>query len=76
MYLHLGEGEVIPSSEIIGIFDLDNISVSPRSREFLAAAEKRGKVRTVGRDIPRGVVVTADTVYLTQIGSGTLARRA
>ena len=70
----------MPSRDIIGIFDLDNISVGSRSREFLAAAEKRGEVSMVGYDIPKGVVITSspggNKVYLTQIGSGVLAKRA
>ena len=44
MYLHLGNETVIRQSDIIGIFDLDNSTVSTKTREFLANAQKNGQI--------------------------------
>ena len=41
MYLHLGNETIIRTKDIIGIFDLDSTTVSKRSRDYLAKAEKR-----------------------------------
>ena len=40
MYLHIGNGECIKIGDIIGIFDLENTSISKRTRDFLNKAEK------------------------------------
>ena len=40
MYLHLGMDKVITFDDIIGIFDLDTTTVSKRTRDYLAKAEK------------------------------------
>ena len=44
MYLHLGQGVMIPHDEIIGVFDLDNASDSKWTREFLRNAEEQSIV--------------------------------
>ena len=35
MYLHLGSSVVIPQSDVLGIFDLDNTTSSRITRDFL-----------------------------------------
>lgn len=81
MYLHLGQNEMIPAKNLIGIFDLDHASWSKRTREFLAAAEKEGVVLDICGDIPRSFVVCdhpyhPQIVYLSQLSSSTLQKRA
>ena len=38
MYIHLGNNVMLPTSDIIGIFDLENTSISKRTRDFLNKA--------------------------------------
>lgn len=80
MYLHLGKGTVVDTAGIIGIFDLDITSQSHITRKYLSAAEKAGEVINAAEDIPRSFVVYKDkyktAVYLSQIASATLLRRA
>ena len=40
MYLHLGQSTVVNVSDIVGIFDIDNTTVSKNTREYLSRAEK------------------------------------
>ena len=47
MYLHLGNNFVIPESDVIGIFDMDNTTISKHTRKLLNLAEKSGKVTAV-----------------------------
>ncbi len=79
MYIHLGNNVMLPTDEIIGIFDLENSTVSKRTRDFLAKAEKEGRVITVSYDLPRSFVVSEKNgdikVYISQISSQTLRRR-
>lgn len=81
MYLHLGQAVVVPEEEIIGVFDLDNASWSPRTRQFLERAEKEGRVVNAASDLPRSFVLRQkrdgkSTVYLSQLSSATLKGRA
>ncbi len=80
MYIHLGNNTMLPTNEIIGIFDLENASVSKRTRQFLTKAEKEGRVITISYDLPRSFVVAGKTakdikVYISQISSSTLLKR-
>ncbi len=80
MYIHLGNNTMLPTNEIIGIFDLENASVSKRTRQFLTKAEKEGRVITISYDLPRSFVVAGRTakdikVYISQISSSTLLKR-
>ncbi len=79
-YLHLGGNTVVRTRDVLGVFDLDNTSTSPRTREFLTAAERRGQVTGVGDDLPKSFVLCCEgektTVYLSQLSASTLQRRA
>ncbi|MCI9264126.1 MAG: DUF370 domain-containing protein [Oscillospiraceae bacterium] len=81
MYLHLGQAVVVPEGEIIGIFDLDNASWSPRTRQFLERAEREGRVVNAASDLPKSFVLRqkrdgSSAVYLSQLSSATLKGRA
>ena len=80
MYLHLGSSVVIPQSDVLGIFDLDNTTSSRITRDFLAQAQRAGQVVTVGDDLPKSFTLCRDpagriTVYLSQLSSATLLKR-
>ena len=80
MYLHLGQDVVVRTEEIIGIFDMDNATVSRASKRYLAMAEKAGRVVNITGELPKTFVVCGDkegkiTVYISQISSATLRKR-
>ncbi len=81
MYLHIGQETVVRADEVVGIFDLENTTISRSTREFLGEAEKHGHVISVCDDLPRSFVVCEDqqgekTVYISQISCATLRKRA
>ncbi len=76
MYLHLGQGEVVPEEEIIGIFDADNTTGSKITREFLSRAEKEGRIVPLFDDLPKAFAVCGEKIYLNQLGTATLSKRA
>ncbi|MDR1599352.1 MAG: DUF370 domain-containing protein [Oscillospiraceae bacterium] len=78
MYLHLGQNVVVPTGDIVGIFDLDNTTCSHATRDFLRQAEEAGRVVSVTDDVPRSFVVAdggGGQVYLTQLAAATLVKR-
>ena len=58
MYLHIGNGKTVRLENIVGIFDLDNATVSGISKRFITEAQKRGEVEYDYADLPRGFVLT------------------
>ena len=79
MYLHLGKGTIVNTSDIIAIMDLESSSMSPNTREFLKVIEEEGFVRNVSEEIPKTYVVCEvdgqSVVYVTNISSKALAGR-
>ena len=80
MYLHLGQNTVVDTEQLLGVFDLDNATVSKHTRDILARAQKEGRVVNVSMELPKSFVVCRDkegeTVYLSQLSSATLLRRS
>lgn len=82
MYLHIGGVYMIQSSSIVGIFDLDNTSVSIRTREFLASMQKNNKIVNACEEtaLPKSFVLCSDKNreigYLSQLAPATLFKRA
>ena len=80
MYLHLGQNTVVRDREIIGIFDLDITSQSPRTRRYLNTAQRRGEVVAVTQELPKSFVVTGrrgrQRVFISQLSTATLLRRS
>lgn len=81
MYIHLGQGTVVKTSEIVGIFDLDSTTVSKHTRKFLNSAEKMGEVITVSYELPKSFAVCQkkgekQRVYISQLATSTLFKRS
>ena len=78
MYLHLGQETLVNTKNIIGVFDLDTTTLSHKTREFLARAQREKQVVNVSEELPKSFVVTQEktqTVYITQMAPATLKKR-
>lgn len=81
MFLHLGENTVITTDEIIGIFDLDNTTVSKATRDYLSIMQKNKKIIDVSYDLPKSFVLCQkketgeNVVYISPISTQTLLKR-
>ncbi len=79
MYISIGSDFSVRDRCIIGIFDLDNSTVSKHTRNFLTQAEKQGEVIDVSGDLPKSYVITEEfglqRVYLSQYSSAVLEKR-
>ena len=80
MYLHLGNDVVVDMNTVIGIFDMDNTTVSYQTRNFLAKAQKDGIIIDVSEDLPKSFIITESggktCVYISSLASRTLYGRA
>ncbi len=80
MYLHLGNDVVVDQKTVVGIFDMDNTTVAPQTRDFLAKAQADGCVIDVTEDLPKSFIVThkkgETRVYISSLASRTLYGRA
>ena len=80
MYLYLGQECVVCTKDIIGIFDLDNTTVSKITRDMLHKAEQNGEVVTIMGDLPKSYVVCSEkkdtqNIYISPVTPTTLTRR-
>lgn len=76
MYLHIGGDFLLRSEDIIGIFDIENTSISKITKEFLKESELRKKVITTSYDLPRSYILDKEEkVYISPISPATLVKR-
>ena len=79
MYLHLGQGVVVPYRDVLALFDLDNTSCSKWTRKFLAEAQRAGAIVEATDELPKSFLVAAEygqtRVYLTKYNAAILQRR-
>ncbi len=82
MYLHLGEHQTIRSDDIIGIFDLENTSISKATRDLLTKAQKNAQVINVTDKLPKSFVLCQNQktrkqrIYILQMSAATMHKRA
>ena len=80
MFLHIGEGKTIKKRDIVGVFDLETTSISKKTRDFLRINDKKGNVSYISDEIPKTYIICNSDkekkVYMTQISSNTLHKRA
>ena len=80
MYLHLGQNTVVRTEDIVGVFDMDNYTVSKHTKLFLNKAQRENRVVNVSMELPKSFILCEQngkqTVYISQIAPSTLLRRA
>ncbi len=78
MYVNIGSDMALRDRSIIGIFDMDNTTISARTRKFLNRAEQEGNVVPCD-DLPKSFVLTVEYgmehVHLTALSPQTLEKR-
>ncbi len=79
MYIHLGQNTVVKTSDIVGIFDIDNTSISKHTKALFADFEKKKRVINVSFEIPKSFLLVKQGdesfIYITPISSATLKKR-
>ncbi|MDE7399390.1 MAG: DUF370 domain-containing protein [Oscillospiraceae bacterium] len=75
MFLHLGGDVTVIDSDIIGIFDIEECSVSKITAEYLNLCQKSGKIVNVSEDMPKSFIVTERNTYISNVSNNTICRR-
>ena len=80
MYLKIGQDTVISDKNILGIFDLDNTTVSKSTREYINTASKNGECITVSiEELPKSFIVVAENnkkeIYILPLNTSTIFKR-
>lgn len=81
MFLHLGENTVISTENLVGIFDMDNTTVSKITRDYLTKMQKENKVVNVSYELPKSFILCRDkktkeeVLYISPISTQTLIKR-
>lgn len=82
MFLHIGNNILCDDRDLIGIFDLDNLTASRESTDFLEKKEKNKSLVNIGNefDLPKSLILTCqngkDIIYISPITSSTLYKRS
>lgn len=81
LYLHLGNNVVVNVNDIVGIFDIDNTTISKHTRDYLAQRTADHQIVNVSMELPKSFVVCnnkksgKNIVYISQLSSKTLFNR-
>lgn len=76
MFIYLGNDVVISEEEILGVFDLERVTVDRYMKDFLNAWRKDGKIYYVTLELPKSLVVCADMTYVCGVSCDTVRKRA
>ena len=80
MYIRIEDDAVVRGRDIVGIFDMDNTTVSRLGRNFLPSAEMNGLIINTTDDLSKSLLVTnargATEVLISSVSSKILANRS
>ena len=79
MYIHLGSDVTVHKKDIVGIFDIEKITVFKVNREYLSINEKSGKIINTTSELPKSFIVCEKGgqkhVYISKLLPRTIFKR-
>ena len=57
MYLHVGNNKNIRIKSVIGIFDMDNATISTVTRKYLNSIQKKALLEAISTEIPKSFIL-------------------
>lgn len=75
MFLYLGGDVSVYSKDVVGIFDIEECSVSRTTADFLNSCQKKGVVVSISEDMPKCFVVTEKNTFITNVSHNTIRQR-
>lgn len=76
MFLFLGGDVSVRSEDVIGIFDIEECSVSRTTAEYLNSCQKKGLIVNVSEDIPKSFIIASEHTYISNVSHRTIVKRA
>ena len=74
MFLYLGAAVSVKKSDIIGIFDIDNVNTQKTTKDFLRGAEKEKKLILAADDLPKSFPDSLPDTQIFQISGKNTGR--
>ena len=76
MFITISPEKILRTDDIIGIFDLDTASQTKAARDYFKRAEKEGRVKMSGSELPKSFVVLKNgEIILSQYSAKILSAR-
>ena len=81
MFLHVGNNKNIRLSSVVGIFDMDNATLSSITRKYLNQKQKEKLVEAAIDELPKSFVLYRDRkdgqykIYFSQLSTSALCGR-
>ncbi len=75
MFLFLGGECTVKCSDVIGIFDIEECSVSRTTADFLNSCQKKKKIVYVSQDMPKSFIVCTNKTYISNVSNSTINKR-
>jgi hypothetical protein len=79
MYVTIDSDLILDKRDIVGIFDIDKLTVYKSNRTYLSNLEKRGKIVSNDEKLPKSFIVCdkkgEEEVYISPFLSSTLIKR-
>lgn len=75
IYLHIGNNYSVDIRNIIGIFDMDNTTVTDITKKLLDKAEREKRLFLATYELPKTFIITSRKIYISQLSASTLKKR-
>ena len=79
MFLHVGNNKNIRIRDVVGIFDMDNATISSVTRKYLSQRQKELAVESAAEDIPKSFILYRECgeykICFSQLSSAALKGR-
>lgn len=75
MYLFLGGDVTVRSDDVIGIFDIEECSVSRTTADFLNTCQKKSQIVNISENMPKSFIITTDATYISNVSHNTIRKR-
>ncbi len=75
IYLHIGNNYSVDIRDIIGIFDMDNTTVTNTTKKLLDKAEREKRLFLATYELPKTFIITSKKIYISQLSANTLKKR-
>lgn len=76
MFLFLGGNVTVDDRSVIGIFNIEECTVSGITNEHLRVRQRQEKIVNVSEDLPKSLVVCEDKSYISNVSNLTINKRA
>lgn len=79
MFLYLGGNVTVRADDVVGIFDIEECSVSRVTAEYLNSCQKNCRIVNVSdvlENMPKSFIVTDDKTYISNVSHSTIIGRA